>query len=77
MKLLFWLGILGFLYWYLFKRKGKISQKNKEPLVTDLVFDENCQTYIRKEDAIKVNIKGKTYYFCSEKCLKEFLQKKG
>lgn len=40
-----------------------------------MVFDENCQSYIRKKEAIKMELNGKTYYFCSKKCVEEFLEK--
>ncbi len=74
MKYLILILFFGFIYYYLFKKKDKGFEENKEP-VEELVFDEICQTYIRKKDAIKVEINGKTYYFCSKKCLQEFLEK--
>ncbi|WP_038056527.1 YHS domain-containing protein [Thermodesulfobacterium hydrogeniphilum] len=74
MRLLIWIIILGFIFWY-FSRKKRIKENDKKSLVTELVFDENCKTYIKKDKAIKVDIKGKTYYFCSKRCLEEFLKK--
>ncbi|QER42701.1 YHS domain-containing protein [Thermodesulfobacterium sp. TA1] len=73
---LFLLLVLIFLvyYFYFRKRKNLIKQKNK-PEVADLVLDEACQTYIRKEEALKIEIQGKTYYFCSKTCLQKFLEK--
>lgn len=38
----------------------------------ELVQDPHCQTYIPKETALRATIDGKLYYFCSQKCLKEF-----
>ena len=41
-----------------------------------MVLDENCGKYINKNSAIRLEINGKEYYFCSEKCVQEFLKKK-
>ncbi len=71
-KLLLWIGILWTLYWYFFKRKKpKVSRERKQE-VTEMVFDPNCNTYIQKKDAIKVEMNGKVYYFCSKKCMEEY-----
>ena len=75
MKFLVWIALLIFVYWYFFKRKKRLLLNKPKELITELVLDENCQTYIRKEEAIKVEINGRNYYFCSKKCLSEFLQK--
>jgi len=75
MKFLICVALLIFIYWYFFKRKRRLLLNKPKELVTELVLDENCQTYIRKEEAIKVEINGKCYYFCSKKCLSDFLQK--
>ncbi len=78
MRPLIWIIILGFIFWYFSKKKRIKEDKkrdNKKALITELVFDENCKTYIKKDEAIKINIKGKTYYFCSKRCLEEFLKK--
>ncbi|MDX1764584.1 MAG: hypothetical protein R3231_09710 [bacterium] len=37
-----------------------------------LVHDPNCNTFIAQSAAIKRRIKGKTYYFCSTICFKEY-----
>jgi len=77
MRLLFWIAIFGFLYWYFFKRKKRISNSaRRKTQVTELVLDENCGTYIPKKNAIRVEIDGKVYYFCSEKCLEDFMTKR-
>jgi YHS domain-containing protein len=45
-----------------------------KPLVTgeDLVEDPVCHTYVPVTHARKVEIEGKTVYFCSERCLKQY-----
>jgi YHS domain-containing protein len=75
MKYLILLIFLAVAYWYFIKRKRKLSSEKYKELAEEFVFDESCQTYIRKDEAIKVEVEGKTHYFCSKKCLEEFLQK--
>lgn len=41
----------------------------------DMVLDPECGMYINPETAIKQNIDGKTYYFCSESCRSSFVRK--
>ncbi len=38
--------------------------------------DPNCGTYVPRCDAISKTVKGKTYYFCSDKCRDAYLTKK-
>ncbi|MGE5632383.1 MAG: YHS domain-containing protein [Caulobacteraceae bacterium] len=40
----------------------------------DMVLDPVCGMYVSPETAIKQNIDGKTYYFCSENCRKTFMR---
>jgi len=40
----------------------------------ELVEDPFCQTYIPKRSAIHRRVFGKDCYFCSEKCLKNYLE---
>ena len=75
MKFLIFIGLLVLLYWYFAKRKKKLAKNKKRELIEEMVFDENCQSYIRKKEAIKIELNGKTYYFCSKKCVEEFLEK--
>ena len=37
-----------------------------------MVEDPQCGTYLPLSDAIRANIDGHEYYFCSRKCLKEY-----
>lgn len=41
----------------------------------DMVTDPECGMYISPETAIKQNIDGQTYYFCSENCRSSFVRK--
>ena len=75
MKLLLILVLLVILYFRFVKGKRHVSKTGKKELVTELVFDENCGTYINKNSAIKIKIGDKEYYFCSKECAEEFLKK--
>ena len=75
MKFLILIGLLVLLYWYFARRKKKLAKNRKRELIEEMVFDENCKSYVRKKEAIKIELNGKTYYFCSKKCVKEFLEK--
>lgn len=51
------------------KKKEKTSEGE------DMVLDPNCRTYIPKRDAIIKKVRGERFYFCSEKCFKEYKAK--
>jgi YHS domain-containing protein len=80
LRLLFGLG-LGYLgYWAIKKvavslglwpQAPKPLERDREPDV--LVQDPVCKTFIPRRDALKTEKGGKTYFFCSEGCLKRFL----
>lgn len=40
----------------------------------DTAKDPVCGMYVSKNNSISRTINGKTYYFCSERCEKEFLK---
>ena len=42
-----------------------------------LVEDPVCHTYIPKGQAVQLRQDKQIYYFCSNKCYKTFLEKKG
>jgi YHS domain-containing protein len=71
------LGYLG--YWVIKKVAGSLGLwpqasrplDNREPDV--LVQDPVCKTFIPRREALKTEKDGKTYFFCSEGCLKRFL----
>jgi YHS domain-containing protein len=55
-----------------------ISEKDKAAIhkADDLVEDPHCHTYIPKSSAYVVSINGKSVYFCSERCLREYMREK-
>ena len=42
----------------------------------DLVEDPCCHTYVPEGDAYLASIDGKTVYFCSRKCYKQFREQR-
>jgi len=74
MKFLILLVFLLLLFWYYKNyKKRKLNQKEKIR-ITQMVRDEVCGVYLPKEEALKVVIKDKVYYFCSEECKDAFLK---
>ena len=47
--------------------------KVESPAQDVLVQDPVCKTYVPKGQALREKKDGETYYFCSEKCRKRFL----
>jgi YHS domain-containing protein len=76
----FILYTLFFLLFYFVMRllfKAGVSKKlntdnEREP--EELVQDPFCLTYVSKRIAVRRKIAGKDYYFCGEKCLKNYLE---
>lgn len=67
-------GLIGYLlYIFLFKSDKKERyrrQTRRGP--EEMKQDPNCHTFIPESQALKREISGKTYYFCSEQCYREF-----
>jgi len=70
---------LGVILIYLFYRLVRTWKRvggpiKAEPPATgeDLVEDPLCHTYVPVTHARRVEIDGKTVYFCSEKCLERY-----
>ena len=60
--------------WYQKASKAKVDDAG--PSSTEMVLDPNCSTYIPETEAIKANIAGSDYNFCSEKCAEIYRKKK-
>jgi YHS domain-containing protein len=57
--------------------KNENHQVNSSPAVgEDLVEDPVCHTYVPVSQAIKKEISGKSYYFCSRQCSEKYLSEK-
>ncbi|PKN60560.1 MAG: hypothetical protein CVU53_02495 [Deltaproteobacteria bacterium HGW-Deltaproteobacteria-11] len=65
---------------WLFLSSARISEpipNRQRPAITeDLVEDPCCHAYLPASQAYQASIEGKTEYFCSEKCYRNFIQKK-
>lgn len=71
--------MIGIVLLYLFYRLTRLWKRvgaptKAKPLAAgeDLVEDPLCHTYVPVTHARRVEIDGKTVYFCSEKCLKQY-----
>lgn len=69
----YFLLILGLviLYYYLFYQK----RIKKKATFSEMVEDRICKRYVVKNKALKFEFNGEEYYFCSEECMKEFLER--
>jgi uncharacterized protein len=71
-------GLIAYLVYLIYrffkaiKQGSKQSRINKQPSGI-MVKDETCNTYLPREDAIKVQFKGKEHFFCSQECKQKFL----
>jgi len=82
--MLFKLVIVGIAVYLLYKllRSGSRSERCKATYEgykkpcggEDLVEDQVCHTYIPLSNAVKMNLDGKTVYFCSQKCRDAYVQ---
>lgn len=70
------IAYLAYRWWKSKKPREEIrdSMSERRPLEsTELVQDPQCGVYFVKERAVKADINGRTYYFCSEECREAFL----
>ena len=80
---LFILAVLFYIAWRLFlgskKKKPEYSRRQapSSEVKDVLMEDPVCHTLVPKEQAIRLRHKGKTYYFCSEKCCDTFTRESG
>ena len=84
MRLLIYLALI-FLIYYLFKslsnalspnrdkKEEKLGTRTRGRIDDELVKDPACGVYVAKRQAIRVRIKGRDYYFCSESCKEKFI----
>ncbi|MGE4542880.1 MAG: YHS domain-containing protein [Pedobacter sp.] len=79
MMRLLWLFFLFLLCYYivtaisgLFKGRAHQPPPEKSPEGEPMVRDPQCGIFVPRSLALKKAVKGKTYYFCSEECLKSF-----
>jgi uncharacterized protein len=56
----------------MFTLTGQSRQAPKVPEPDVLVQDPVCETFIPRQEALKITKDGQEYFFCSEGCLKRF-----
>ena len=74
MKFLVLLVFLLILFFYYRNYKKRKLNRKEKVRITEMVKDEVCGVYLPKEEALKVEIEGKVYYFCSQECKDAFLK---
>jgi YHS domain-containing protein len=74
MKFLVLLAFLLILFFYYRNYKKRKLNRKEKVRITEMVKDEVCGVYLPKEEALKVEIEGKVYYFCSQECKDAFLK---
>lgn len=79
-RLLIWL-IVGFLVYTVFQMiRQAVSKPPGPPLEKtsrgeDMIRDPQCGTYVPRNDAVKIEAKGKAHYFCSTECRDKYLER--
>jgi len=72
LALLFFLGYTLYTALIRFLKGGKPSPPPKTLQGEEMVKDPSCGTFLPKGEAIRKTVAGRTYYFCSERCQREF-----
>ena len=74
MKFLVLLAFLLMLFFYYRNYKKRKLNRKEKVRITEMVKDEVCGVYLPKDEALKVEIEDKAYYFCSKECKDAFLK---
>lgn len=54
------------------RSEKNFSRREMRSVSGHTVKDPQCGTYVTESIALPATIQGKTYYFCSEKCRRDF-----
>ncbi len=65
--------LIFFVVYFYFRKKKAVRKENL--VVAEMVKDEACGIYLSKNEALKVEIDGKIYYFCCKECKDVFLKR--
>lgn len=61
----------------LFKKNKAVKGDAPEPeKAVELAEDPICKTYVNRDTEFKVKYYDNIYYFCSQKCMDEFIEQK-
>jgi len=71
-------GLIGYLIYLVYGFFKAINRVSKQPRINKqpsgiMIKDETCNTYLPREDAIRVQYGGTDHYFCSQECKQKFL----
>jgi len=54
---------------------SRVFQQNSNGnVVSEMVQDPLCKTYIPRNEACRILLQGKEFFFCSEECAEKFKQ---
>lgn len=55
---------------------GRVSEQNSNGnVISEMVQDPFCKTYIPRNEACRIVLNGKEYFFCSQECAEKFKDK--
>jgi len=56
------------------KQQGRRESASGPTIVDEMVIDPVCRVYIPRREALTARVQGETVYFCSQECMKKYLQ---
>ena len=75
---LFFIFLEIYIFYIIWKFLSSLTEKKEEPtqkiVKENLVKDPICGLYIPESKAIKLQVKNKNYYFCSDECKNKFMK---
>lgn len=71
-------GLVAFAVYSLFKNKRPLAAEKTEKGIApvELKMDPVCKTYVEESSQYKVKYYDQMYYFCSRKCMDDFIREK-
>ena len=78
-RIIFVLGLLVILYFLVRRALREFKNPGEPDLIppgkNQMVQDPVCKVFVPRGTAIKEDIEGQTYYFCSQSCAHKFQEK--
>jgi YHS domain-containing protein len=78
-RIIFVLGLLVVLYFLVRRALREFKSQGEPDLLppgkNHMVQDPVCKVFVPRGTAIKEDIEGQTYYFCSQSCADKFQEK--
>lgn len=59
--------------------RARVRERREDPALgaNEMVRDPVCGVYISARDALPATVNGVTVFFCSQECLKSFVERRG